>query len=143
MYRYFDIDDLGNSTMLRGGELEEFDSFSPEWEAYQQRWKELVQGGMNKKDAKKQAQKELNYKPAADIWNKAKDLFKSDGESDPAVEGGSSNDAGAKTPPLTPPATAGVGSGLTGSISLGGIQVPTIALLGVAGVAAWWFMKKR
>jgi len=146
MYRYFDIDDLGNTSVMRGSELDEFESFSPEWKEYQKRWKEVRDGGMKAKDAKKQAQEELNYKPGQKIFDKAKDLLSKagegdeDGAKDPAVEGGSQNDSGATTPP---PATAGVGGGFGGSVSIAGMQVPTIALLGVAGVAAWYFMKKK
>ena len=147
MYRYFDIDDLGNTSVMRGNELDEFESFSPEWKEYQKRWKELADAGMSKRDAKKKAQEELNYKPGQKIFDKAKDLLSKDdsdnetnGAKDPAVEGGSQNDNGASVPP---PATAGMGGGLGGSVTIAGMQVPTIALLGVAGVAAWWFMKKK
>lgn len=146
MYRYFDIDDLGNTSVMRGNELDEFESFSPEWKEYQKRWKELRDGGMKAKDAKEQAQKELNYKPGQKLFDKAKDLLSKAGKDDedaakdPAVEGGSQNDSGATTPP---PATAGVGSGLGGSITIAGMQVPTVALLAVAGVGAWYFMKKK
>jgi ABC-type glycerol-3-phosphate transport system substrate-binding protein len=144
MYRYFDIDDLGNGSVMRGAELDEFESFSPEWKEYQKRWKELADGGMSKKDAKKQAQEELGFKPGAKLFEKALGLF-ADKAQDPAVEGGSNNDNGGTTPPPPPPppSTAGVGGGFGGSIAIAGMQVPTIALLGVAGVAAWYFMKKR
>lgn len=145
MYRYFDIDDLGNTSVMRGSELDEFESFSPEWKEYQKRWKELADGGMSKKDAKKQAQQELGYKPAQGLLDKAKDLLSNAGNKaqDPALEGGSNNEGGAATPPPTTPSTAGMGGGLGGSITIAGMQVPTVALLGVAGVAAWYFMKKR
>lgn len=144
MYRYFDIDDLGNTSVMRGSELDEFESFSPEWKEYQKRWKELADGGMSKKDAKKQAQEELGYKPGQGLLDKAKDLLSGgDKAKDPALEGGSNNEGGATTPPPTTPSTAGVGGGLGGSITIAGMQVPTVALLGVAGVAAWYFMKKR
>lgn len=145
MYRYFDIDDLGNTSVMRGSELDEFESFSPEWKEYQKRWKELQAGGMSKKDAKAQAKEELNYKPGQKLFDKAKDLFEAkdkddtNGKEDPAVEGGGQNEEGATTPP---PATAGMG-GLGGNITIAGMQVPTIAILGVAGVAAWYFMKKK
>jgi hypothetical protein len=140
MYRYFDIDDLGNNSVMRGSELDEFESFSPEWREYTKRWKELHEGGMSKRDAKKKAQEELNYKPGQNLGDKVKNLLKgSESEKkDPAVEGGSGNDEGAATPP---PSAAGVG-GMGGSINIAGMNVPIIALLGVAGVAAWYFMKK-
>lgn len=144
MYRYFDIDDLGQSQVMRSSELDDFESFSPEHNAYQTRWKELVASGMNKKAAKKQAQKELNYNPTAALLKKAGEFFGNKAE-DPAVDAEAADDAPSPTPPPPPlqPSTAGVGGGLGGSITIAGIQVPMIALLGVAGVGAWYFMKKR
>lgn len=142
MYRHFDIDDLGQPQVMRSNELEDFESFSPEWKNYQARWKELVEAGMKKKDAKQQAQQELNYKPAQNLLNKAKDLF-GNNDDDPAVDAATTPDTPVTPPPATPPATAGVGSGLGGSMSIAGIDVPIVALLGVAGLGAWYFMKRR
>lgn len=142
MYRHFDIDDLGQPQVMRSNELEDFESFSPEWKNYQARWKELVEAGMKKKDAKQQAQQELNYNPTQNLLNKAKDLFGSN-DDDPAVDAATTPTPPVTPPPTTPPATAGVGSGLGGSMSIAGIDVPIVALLGVAGLGAWYFMKRR
>lgn len=143
MYRYFDIDDLGNNSVARDPEIEEFESFSPEWKEYQARWKALVKEGMSKADAKKQAQTELNYKPGQNIFDKIRNVNVGEGEvkvglkpkSAPADEGaGDAGTGGGEA--------GGSGTDAPKGLNIAGMTLPWPLVIGVVAVAGYFGYRK-
>jgi hypothetical protein len=141
MYKYFDIDDMGNSSVAVGAEIDEFETFSPEWKEYQKRWKDLVKQGMSKDEAKKQAQTELGYKPGSKLFEKIRNVNVGEGEVKVGLKPKSTgSDAG-----NAPEGGEDIDDSETtksSGLNLFGMTIPWLAVVGVVAVGGFFVYKK-